>query len=96
MRGRQAVAKNGGCQQYPKLALALRERVEYCGAPYSAGDLRIDQMAEAYLATPDNVKGTGGRKEWIAGEFNHHLTLTGRKAAELRAVMPIKQPAFAA
>jgi hypothetical protein len=96
MRGRQIKKENGGCQQYLKQAVALRECPEYCGAEYSAGDLYINQMAEAYLATSGNVKKPGGTKEWLTVGFNHHLTLTGRNAAALRAAIPLEEPAFAA
>lgn len=85
MRGRKICKKNGGCQQYPRHAVALRERDEYRGSDFCAGDARIEQVAKAHLTAPGSVRNPGGVREWLTIGFNHHVTLTAREVASVRA-----------
>lgn len=96
MRGRKICKANGGCQQYPRHAVALCERDEYRGGQFSAGDARIEQIAKAQKTRPNNVKNPGNVKEWLTIGFNHHVTLTAREARSIRATVAVTTSAAAA
>jgi hypothetical protein len=77
MRGEWVNRPGGpGFKQYPANAMLLRERSEFCGDAFSAGDHYIAQMN---LHSPH----TGNATTWVEASVNHHLTFTVRQIAKL-------------
>ena len=69
-------AGGAGHAQYPANAQLLRERAEYCGPGFSAGDDYIELMGT-------NPPSTGNPASWLRAGLNHHMTLACRQAANL-------------
>jgi hypothetical protein len=65
-----------GYAQYQAQALLLRERMEFCGSDFSAGDKYITSMRLG-------GKNTGNTTTWISAGINHHLTFAARQVASL-------------
>lgn len=79
MRGEWLNKPGGpGFKQYPANAVLLRERTEFCGEAFSAGDHYIAQMT---LDSPQT--GTGNATTWVQASVNHHLTFTVRQIGKL-------------
>jgi hypothetical protein len=75
MRGEKLDNPDGpGHQQYIAQAQLLRERDEYQGADFSAGDAYID-----FIANQDER--TGNPSKWLQAAINHHVTLAARQNA---------------
>lgn len=65
-----------GYAQYQAQALLLKERMEFCGADFSAGDKYITSIRLG-------GKSTGNTTTWISAGINHHLTFAARQVASL-------------
>lgn len=75
MRG-EGVRNPGGAgyDQWPANAMLLRERPEFCGPAFSAGDRYVEQMGTAPTST-------GNAASWLRAGINHHMTLACRQSA---------------
>ena len=74
MRGEKLDNPEGpGYDQYIAQAQLLRERAEYRGSGFSAGDAYID-----FIANQD--KRTGNPSTWLQAAINHHVTLAAQQA----------------
>jgi Beta protein len=73
MRGEGVLNEDGaGYAQFPAQAQLLLCRPDFCGAPFSDGDLYIHNMAQQSAKN-------GTAKDWLAAGFNHHLTFVVRQ-----------------
>lgn len=82
MRGEGIRNDDGpGPAQWPAQAMLLRERPEFSGRDFSAGDRYIEDMADnmANGGPPKN----GSPTTWLRARLNRHLTLTARQVASL-------------
>jgi len=79
MRGEKPGGPNApGPEQYIGHAFMLRQRSEFCGADFSAGDAYIDFIAGQDVHT-------GNPTKWIQAGVNHHVTLAAHQLQRLRA-----------
>lgn len=67
-----------GPEQYIGHAQLLRERKEFRGRDFSAGDAYVD-----FIASQDSQ--TGNPAKWVQAGVNHHVTLAARQMAARRA-----------
>jgi hypothetical protein len=75
----EAVRDNGpGTEQWNGWAQIIRESPEYKGEAFSAGDRYINERAQ-------DGASSGSFATWISAGINHHVTLTTRQVASLRA-----------
>lgn len=80
MRGESVKAEEGnGFKQYPANAYSLKQRSEFCGPDFSAGDAYIYQMANQL--ENGGIKNTGSAQTWLKAGINHHLTFVVRQIA---------------
>lgn len=75
----EALSESGpGTEQWIGWAQLLKSRPEYTGEEFSAGDRYISERA-------GGAASTGNFTTWIAAAINHHITLTAKQIAILRA-----------
>jgi hypothetical protein len=75
MRG-EGVRNAGGAgyAQWPANAQLLRERPEFCGPAFSAGDRYVEVMGT-------EPRTTGNASSWLRAGVNHHITMACRQSA---------------
>jgi hypothetical protein len=78
MRGEGLNNEDGpGRSQYPAQALLLRERDEFCGDEFSAGDRYLRELGQAI------GQSKGSPESLIRAGVNHHITFVVKQISEL-------------